>query len=114
MEESDVGAFGLFQAMIEVVDDPDIAAVADVPDPVVVERVHDRGGIVGGGIVRDDQFEILKRLGQDACDRIFEKSRALIRRDAHTHRRRLTHAPNPCGFTAASHTSTMADRQVNS
>ena len=38
MEESDVGAFGLFQAMIEVVDDPDIAAVADVPDPVVVNE----------------------------------------------------------------------------
>src|SRR6185369_3115749 len=61
------------------------------PDAVIAERAGDPPGVVGAGVVQDDELEVAVGLVEDAADGLGEELLAPVDRDAHGHARQRWH-----------------------
>jgi hypothetical protein len=64
-----------------VPEQPEVLRLPDVLDPRVVERGDDLRRLVLGGVVGDEQPEVVERLLEHAADRVGKELRAVVGRD---------------------------------
>ena len=85
-EEFDVVAARLFEAMVPVVDHPEIGCVDGKPDAAVAtgKRFDDFSGVVSGAVVENQQLEIAKVLREHGFNGFADEARVVVRRDQDT------------------------------
>ena len=98
----EVGRAGGVEHEAKIREAADGSAVPRVADSRVGRGIPptDRLGVIGGGVVGDDELEIGQRLAEDGLDRARDRGRAVVRRHADRDAAADAHRPQ-AGRTAA-------------
>jgi hypothetical protein len=83
------------QAAREIAEEADVLGQSLVSDPGVVQRTDVVARVVAGGVVRDDDLEVLQRLIPHAVETRGEALPTVVRRDAHRYYRFCAHLARP-------------------